>query len=471
MEFLNLFSSLEGSMLMLFIFCIATVCIFEFINGFHDTANAVATVIYTKSLKPQQAVLLSGFLNFLGMSLSVYLFGMKVAVKMVQLLPMDKIADLSTHESIALISAVLIGAIIWNFGTWYFGIPCSSSHTMIGSLLGAMVGFFLTHGGTFKDIMESKPFEKGMEVLTWMLISPLFGFSIAITLVFILRRMLKKKTLFKEVEEGAVPPRGVRALLIGTCSMVSFFHGSNDGQKGLGLLMIILMTFFPLQYTLKSNFASQENIAHLSTISSVLESKNADEEHFGGTLKIIENLKTDIETRTDTSKKGIFKIRKRLISLQKDIEHTIKDEDVLSSADKKILKSELKYFKSYTDGNPGTFPLMMIALAIGLGTIVGWKRIVVTIGEKIGKTHLSYGQGAVSEFVAASTIGLSSYFGLPVSTTHVLTSGVAGSMVATGGVKNLQKGTMKSIALAWILTLPVTIILSFSLYLIFRLFA
>jgi phosphate/sulfate permease len=470
MEFFSLFSSLEGSMLLLFLFCIATVCIFEFINGFHDTANAVATVIYTKSLKPQQAVLLSGFLNFLGMALSVYLFGMKVAVKMVQLLPMDKIADLSVHESIALISAVLIGAIIWNFGTWYFGIPCSSSHTMIGSLLGAMVGFFLTHGGTVKDIMDSKPFEKGMEVLTWMFISPLFGFSIAITLVFILRRMLKKKTLFKEVEEGVVPPKGVRALLIGTCSMVSFFHGSNDGQKGLGLLMIILMTFFPLQYTLKSNFASTDNVAHLTTISNVLTAKNGDE-HFDGTLKIVKDLQEDITMRNDTTKKGIYKIRKRLTSLQKDLDHTIKEEEVLTADDKKLMKSELKHFKSYTDGNPGTVPLMMIALAIGLGTIVGWKRIVVTIGEKIGKTHLSYGQGAVSEFVAASTIGLSSYFGLPVSTTHVLTSGVAGSMVATGGVKNLNKGTMKSIALAWILTLPVTILLSFGLYLLFRLFA
>jgi inorganic phosphate transporter, PiT family len=470
MEFLQLFSSLDNNMLLLFIFCIGTVCLFEFINGFHDTANAVATVIYTKSLKPQYAVLLSGFLNFLGMALSVYLFGMKVAVKMVQLLPMDKIADLSTQESIALIAAVLIGAIIWNFGTWYFGIPCSSSHTMVGSLLGAMVGFFLTHGGTMKDIMDSKPFEKGMEVLTWMLISPVFGFSISIVLVFVLRRMLKKKTLFKEVEEGTVPPKGVRALLIGTCSMVSFFHGSNDGQKGLGLLMIILMTFFPLQYTLKSNFAAQDSQTHLTTVSSILTAKNADE-HFDGTLKIVKDLQEDITLRNDTTKKGIYKIRKRLTSLQKDLDHTIKEEDVLTKEEKNSLKSELKYFKSYTDGNPGTAPLILIALAIGLGTIVGWKRIVVTIGEKIGKTHLSYGQGAVSEFVAASTIGLSSYFGLPVSTTHVLTSGVAGSMVATGGVKNLQKGTMKSIALAWILTLPVTIILSFGLYLIFRLFA
>jgi PiT family inorganic phosphate transporter len=148
----------------------------------------------------------------------------------------------------------------------------------------------------------------------------------------------------------------------------------------------------------------------------------------------------------------------------------MKEEDLLSREEKTLLKSEVKYLKSYTDGNPGTTVLMMIALAIGIGTVIGWKRIVVTIGEKIGKTHMTYGQGATAEIVAASTIGLSTYFGLPVSTTHVLTSGVAGSMVATGGVKNLQKGTIKNIALAWILTLPVTMLLSLGLYLIFRLF-
>ena len=470
MDFFSLFSSLEGSMLVLFIFCIATVLIFEFINGFHDTANAVATVIYTKSLKPQHAVMLSGFLNFLGMALSVYLFGMKVAVKMVQLLPMDKIANISTNENIALILAVLIGAIIWNFGTWYFGIPCSSSHTMVGSLLGAMIGYFIMHGGTIKDIMNSKPYEKGLEVLTWMLISPVFGFFIAIVLVFILRRMYKKKALFKEVEEGKVPPKGIRALLIGTCSMVSFFHGSNDGQKGLGLLMIILMTFFPLQYTLKHNFASEESMTHLSSIQNVLTPKNLDEQ-YDGVLKLVKDVKEDIVMRNDTTKKGIFTIRKRLQSIQKDLDHIVKEDEALTKEEKSALKKEEKYLKSYTDGNPGTIPLMLIAIAIGIGTVVGWKRIVITIGEKIGKTHLSYGQGAVSEVVAASTIGLSSYFGLPVSTTHVLTSGVAGSMVATGGVKNLQKGTMKNIALAWVLTLPVTMILSFGLYLLFRVFA
>jgi PiT family inorganic phosphate transporter len=280
---------------------------------------------------------------------------------------------------------------------------------------------------------------------------------------------LKKKALFKEVNTNTPPPKGIRALLISTCSLVSFFHGSNDGQKGLGLIMIILMTFFPLQYALKSDFANEASMKHLSIIQTVLASKNTDE-HFSGTIKTVEELKNDIVLRSDTTKKGIFKMRKKLTSIQKDLEHTMKDEDLLSKEDKKVLKSEVKFLKSYTDGNPGTTVLMLVALAIGLGTVIGWKRIVVTIGEKIGKTHMTYGQGATAEIVAASTIGLSTYFGLPVSTTHVLTSGVAGSMVATGGIKNLQKNTITSIALAWILTLPVTIILSLLFYLIFRLF-
>lgn len=468
MEFFNLFSTLEGSVLLLFIGCLLAVSVFEFINGFHDTANAVATVIYTKSLKPQQAVLLSGFLNFLGMVTSVYFFGMGVAVKMVKLLPMDKIADLSMQENIAIIAAVLLGAIIWNFGTWYFGIPCSSSHTMIGSLLGACIGFFLLHGDGWKDIVESKPFEKGIEVLRWMLVSPIIGFTLSISLVFIIRRLMRKKDLFKDNKEGT-PPTGVRALLISTCSLVSFFHGSNDGQKGLGLVMVILMTFLPMQYALKGGFAQGNSSEHLKKIEHILSANNADE-HYNKTLKTVAELQESIVRRDDTTKSGIFHIRKKLQSLDKDIESISKDADHLTSPLRADLKKENKALREYTDWAPN-WALMLMALCIGCGTIIGWKRIVVTIGEKIGKSHLSYGQGAVSELVAASMIGVSTSFSLPVSTTHVLSSAVAGSMVAKGGIKNLQKGTITNIALAWILTLPATILLSLGLYLLFRLFA
>lgn len=468
MEIFNLFSGMEGGVLMLFIFCILAVCTFEFINGFHDTANAVATVIYTKSLKPQQAVLLSGFLNFLGMATSLYFFGMGVAVKMVKLLPMEKIADLSMTENISLVAAVLLGAIIWNFGTWYFGIPCSSSHTMIGSLLGAMIGFYLLHGGGWSDIVESKPFEKGIEVLRWMLISPILGFTLSIVLVYLIRRSFKKKDLFKENQVGT-PPMAVRALLVGTCSLVSFFHGSNDGQKGLGLVMIILMTFLPMQYTIKKDFISEESRMKLSNMQSVLE-KNNDHQQFNGELKKINELQNDITSRNDTTKKGVFIIRKRLQSLDKDLETITKDAESMNGSDRTELKKLAKSMKIYTEWAPN-WAMMLMAICIGLGTVIGWKRIVVTIGEKIGKSHLSYGQGAISELIAASMIGISTSYSLPVSTTHVLSSAVAGSMVARGGIKNLQKSTMRNIALAWILTLPATVLLSLGLYLLFRLFA
>jgi len=468
MDFLNTFSSMEGTLLVLFIFSLVAICFFEFINGFHDTANAVATVIYTKSLKPFHAVLLSGFLNFLGAIVSVKLFQMTVAAGIIKLLPLGELMQLSTNENISIVLAVIIGAIIWNLGTWYFGIPCSSSHTLVGSLLGAGLGFQFIHNGAGVN------WDKARDIGMSLLLSPTFGFTMAILLVYVMRRVFKQKTLFKQELTNEAPPLKTRALLIGTCSAVSFFHGSNDGQKGLGLLMVVLMTFMPMQYALNSSFGDQKCTAHLDKITNILERNKAQsplEKEFNKTIETINELKTDIASKADTTVKAKFAERKRIQSIAKTIDKIVKDPEMLpNSVDRSALKEELNVLKSYTDFAPD-WALMMVALSLGIGTMIGWKRIVVTIGEKIGKSHLTYGQGAASELVAASTIGLSTYFGLPVSTTHVLSSGIAGSMVATGGVKNLQKGTIKSIALAWILTLPVTILLSFGLYLIFRLFA
>jgi inorganic phosphate transporter, PiT family len=225
---------------------------------------------------------------------------------------------------------------------------------------------------------------------------------------------------------------------------------------------------------LNSSFGDEKCIEHLDRISSILERNKAVsplEKEFNKTIETIKELRTDISLKSDTTIKARFGERKRIQSISKTIDKIVKDPEMLpNSYDRGALKDELHVLKSYTDFAPD-WALMMVALSLGIGTMIGWKRIVVTIGEKIGKSHLTYGQGAASELVAASTIGLSTYMGLPVSTTHVLSSGIAGSMVATGGVKNLQKGTVQSIAIAWILTLPVTILLSFGLYLIFRLFA
>ena len=153
----------------------------------------------------------------------------------------------------------------------------------------------------------------------------------------------------------------------------------------------------------------------------------------------------------------------------------------LSDDDKKVLKKATQGDKApfisfgasatgmagVTDFAPA-WVMWMVALSLGLGTMIGWKRIVITIGEKIGKDHLTYAQGASAELIASITIGLATAYKWPVSTTHVLSSGIAGTMVASRGIKNLQGGTVKTIVMAWILTLPVTIILSTTLFVLLR---
>lgn len=341
---------------------ILAACAFEFVNGFHDTANAVATVIYTKSLKPTTAVVWSGFMNFLGLITG----GVGVTMAIVGLIPKEILTDGNSSHAIQMISALLISAIGWNLLTWYRGIPASSSHTLIGAILGIGVGYSLLYG---IDIVNWK---KAIDIGKALFLSPILGFALVIILMTILYKLLKRKDIFQEPDGVTPPPFWIRSVLFLTCTLVSFFHGRNDGQKGIGLIMIILMAFIPTAYTL-------ENVA-----------------------------------------------------------------------------------------NPPMWVMWLVATSLGLGTMVGWRRIVVTIGEKIGKTHLTYAQGATSELVAAITIGLSTAYKLPVSTTHILSSGIAGSMVASKGVKNLQTSTLKTILSAWVLTLPVTILVSSSLFILFR---
>lgn len=348
-------------MLLLGIF-IFLACAYEFINGFHDTANAVATVIYTKSLKPTTAVVWSGFMNFLGLVTG----GVGVTMAIVGLIPKEILTDVNSSHTIQMVFSLLFTAILWNFITWYKGIPASSSHTLIGSIIGIAVGYSLLNG---IDVVN---YGKIIDIGKALFLSPLIGFSLVIFLMWFLRKIIKRKDVFEEPDGVNPPPFYIRSILFLTCSMVSFFHGRNDGQKGIGLVMIILMAFLPGIYTFE------------------------------------------------------------------------------------------------TISNPPTWVMLSVAASLGLGTMIGWKRIVVTIGEKIGKTHLTYAQGAASELVAAITIGLSTLFKLPVSTTHILSSGIAGSMVASKGVNNLKTSTIKTILSAWLLTLPVTIGLSSGLFLLLR---
>jgi PiT family inorganic phosphate transporter len=318
---------------------------------------------------------------------------------------------------------------------------------------------------------------KAREIGLSLLVSPLFGFSLTIFLMFLLKRVTKSDVLFKEPKKNQPPPTWIRSVLILTCTGVSFFHGSNDGQKGVGLVMLILIGIIPSYFALDASLNPQTIHANLNNIEQTI--GRVDTAHLPAPDKeLIAKIGTEITqlrdmlARDSTSGKIARESRlavRRDILLIANQTNKLSGSESVNLSDAKIasLKQEISGLKKFTDYAP-RWVLIMISISLGLGTMVGWKRIVKTVGEKIGKQHLTYAQGASAELVAASTIGLASGLGLPVSTTHVLSSGIAGSMVANKGIKNLQPQTIKSIALAWLLTLPVSITLSGLLYVFFR---
>lgn len=463
---------LETGMAIILIFCLIAACAFEFINGFHDTANAVATVIYTHSLKPTVAVIWSGIFNFVG----VLAGGITVAMGIIHLLPVSILADANTSHSIAMILAIILSAIVWNIGTWYFGIPCSSSHTLLGSIFGVGLAFGLLPGVDAVALNWGKVKDVGL----FLLISPLFGFAMTMALVLLLKKKVKSKKLFSEPPKKKKPPFWIRSILVLTCTGVSFSHGSNDGQKGVGLIMIILIAFVPFQFALNHNKLPQNLLFEVNKIETVL-SKVDESKISAGDKVLIADIKQRIDSMqvvlagavnfSNLSKDYHIEMRKDILFISKELSDVFKgqiDSGIkLIPEDKALLKGAVTEIKTYTEYAPW-WVILMISLSLGIGTMVGWKRIVVTIGEKIGKEHLTYAQGASAELVAAGTIVLSSNFGLPVSTTHILSSGVAGSMVATNGIQNLRMKTVKNILIAWLVTIPVTVLLSGGLYLLLR---
>ncbi len=467
---------LETDVFILLFISLFAACAFEFVNGFHDTANAVATVIYTNSLKPTVAVVWSGICNFTG----VLLGGIGVAMGIVNLLPVELLVDQNVYHSVAMVLALLLSAIIWNLGTWYFGIPSSSSHTLIGSILGV--------GLAFSTLPENEAgaavnWDKAAETGEALLLSPLLGFSLAIVLMFILRRSVPpeaKDQLFKEPKKNSLPPPWIRGILIITCSLVSFFHGSNDGQKGVGLIMLILIGIVPFHFAVKPDLdprLMQTNIAGIEQTIAALDSNqlaSINRARLVQTRLEVDELKKFINAPLVNNKipnEKRLDVRRDLLLINSNMKKIADDEGAnLSSNQLAVLSKNLGEeggLRRFTDYAP-LWVILMVALSLGLGTMIGWRRIVVTVGEKIGKQHLTYAQGASAELVAATMIGLASWLKLPVSTTHVLSSGIAGSMVASKGVKNLQAATIRNIALAWVLTLPVSILLSFTFYIFFR---
>lgn len=457
----------------LLVLCLIAACSFEFVNGFHDTANAVATVIYTNSLKPWVAVIWSGCWNFAG----VFAGGIGVAVAIINLLPVETLVDQNIAHSLSMVMALLLTAIFWNLLTWYFGIPCSSSHTLIGSILGVGLAYSLLPEAAGEAVNWGKAQEMGLSLL----ISPLFGFSMAIILMFVIRSLTKKTeigdSLFKEPKKNQPPPIWIRSILLVTCTLVSFFHGSNDGQKGVGLIMLILIGVVPAYFALDADFNPSSLSGSLTRIEQIVSTIDSSVLSAPDRAKLFDakTMNRDLSVKLSNvldvnaiKKNERFLIRKDIMLVDRHLNQIINRSEVrMSKGDKEALTDHLKKVRKFTDYSP-TWVILMISLSLGVGTMIGWKRIVKTVGEKIGKEHLTYAQGASAELVAASTIGISTWFGWPVSTTHVLSSGIAGSMVASKGVKNLQPETVRNILMAWFLTLPVVIILAGTLFLLFR---
>lgn len=457
----------------LLLFCIAAALAFEFINGFHDTANAVATVIYTNSLKPRIAVAWSGLMNFIGVNVG----GIAVAIGIINLLPTEALVDQNVYHSISMIMSLVFTAIIWNLGTWYFGIPCSSSHTLLGSIFGVGLAYMLLPGSHAIALNWGKVGDVGLSLL----VSPVFGFGLALLLMYLLKKQVNNKKIFEEPEPGNKPPIWIRTILIITCTLVSFFHGSNDGQKGVGLMMIILIGIVPSYFALDHSKNPEVLLSSVQGIhvtlnkidKKAISAKDAQELSKSSVkLDSMETYLMNKSTFKEVRANKHFEIRKDILLIAKSTTKVIEANKTkitnISKEELAKLKTNVSTIKSFTEYAP-MWVILAIALSIGLGTMVGWKRIVVTIGEKIGKSHLTYAQGATAELIGASTIAASTFLGLPVSTTHVLSSGIAGTMTASGGIKNLQMKTVKNILLAWLVTLPITIILSGTLFLILRL--
>jgi inorganic phosphate transporter, PiT family len=454
---------------------------FEFVNGFHDTANAVATVIYTHSLAPNVAVLWSGLWNFLGVLVS----SGAVAFVIISLLPVELILQVGSHAGFAMVFALLFAAIIWNLGTWWLGLPASSSHTLIGSIVGVGVANALMRG---RDGTAGVDWHQAADVGYALLLSPIIGFVCAALLLLTLKYLVRNPALYQEPKGNQPPPLWIRFILVLTCTGVSFAHGSNDGQKGMGLIMLILIGCVPTAYALNRAMpesrveqfqglagSAQTALQRLSPGEPPADSRAAVTEYIRtkqlapDTVSAVAELVGEIGAQV----REYGTLRK----VPTDAVNNVRNDMYLASEAIRLMiktgapaldpetRQSLVAFKGELDDATKYIPLWVkvsVAIALGLGTMIGWKRIVVTVGEKIGKTHLTYAQGASAELVAMATIAGADMYGLPVSTTQVLSSGVAGTMAANGS--GLQMATVRNLLMAWVLTLPAAVLLSGSLY-------
>ena len=437
-------------------FCFVLVLFFEFSNGFHDTANAVATVIYTNSLRPVVAVVWSGMMNFIG----VIAGGIAVAYALVELIPPEVLSPPDGSLAAGLLVAVFVAALLWNVGTWYFGIPNSSSHALIGALIGIALEVALTRDAGGLGIEWAQVWS----VLGSLLVSPVLGFVLALILFRLFRLFLHQKALYERPPRDEPPVWWMRWLLILTCTGVSFSHGTNDGQKSIGLIMLTIIGLMPASYALNLEM----NRDQITKAAGAMQSTAALIERSGGARKsdgaaaarALGSRLADLSSISDIPPD-------ERSARRNDLNHTLAGlRDV--QANKAAPEADRKQAKAAHDELMRTVQYapwwvrVLSALCLGLGTMVGYRRIVKTLGERLGKSHLVPAQGASAELVAASLIGFAGFTGYPVSTTHVVTGGIAGTMVGSGA--GVQRRTVWMIAAAWILTLPATILLSCGLF-------
>jgi len=457
---------------------------YEFINGFHDTANAVATVIYTKAMPPHMAVVASGIFNCAG----VLAGGLGVAYAIVHLLPVDLLLNVASAHGLVMVFALLSSAILWNLGTWYLGIPASSSHTLIGAILGVGLANSLMTG---VEISKGINVQKAIDIMLSLIISPIVGLVIAGGLLLLMKKRFTSSKIHKTPEERQTwdgkkrPQFWTRFTLIASAMGVSFVHGSNDGQKGIGLIMLVLIGIVPGQFVLNMESTSyqigrtkdaavhmgdfyQRNSAYLNQMIDLNKVPNADmpqvfkcdSKDSMSSIATVANLLNTTEHYNQLSVEKRREVRRLLLCLDDTAKQVSKLPGIPASeiSDLNKLRKDLTLTTEYAP----MWVIFAVALALGGGTMIGWRRIVQTVGEKIGQKGMTYSQGMAAQITAAVAIGIASMSGLPVSTTHVLSSAVAGTMLANR--TGLQSSTVKNIALAWVLTLPVTIALSAGLF-------
>jgi phosphate/sulfate permease len=449
-------TSLTGIML---IVVFVLIVLQEAINGFHDAANAIATVIYANALTPMQAVTLSAVFNFLG----VLIGGTAVAFSLVYLLPENLVAGINTRGEAALFAAMIVSAVIWNFGTWWLGIPNSTTHAYIGSIIGAAMADAFVHG---QAIAGQINWLQGEKIMIALIVSPIVGFLLGYLLLKILRASVKDPALYTPVEPNKKPGKGIRSVLIAGAAGVSLMHGSNDGQKSIGLMMIVMFGLFPAVYGLDPNRLTDQDYAAMKQVVTNVEGIGRvlnKSDLTAAATNLNTHLVNDGHQAGGTDETAVA-TRAEILALHTSLTKALKDKQATQKLNAEQLQ-QLEYahalMREFVEHVP-FWIILLSALALGGGTAIGYRRIVTTLGEKMGSSRMNPAQGTAAQISAVLSIGMADAGGLPVSTTHVLSSSVIGSVAATPH-QSINMHTLGRIALTWVTTLPGTVLLSFGL--------